>query len=131
MFQMGGIGPTQGQVLVFTRNVPEKMPYVIDRYVNETKRLYGVLDRRLAAEAYLAGDDYSVIDIATWPRIYCGEWTGIDLAEMPNLSRWFDSVTARPAVKRGLNVPEPFDIKALMKDKDEFKDVEAQWAKLI
>ena len=131
MIQMGGVGPMQGQALVFIRNVPEKMPYVIDRYVNETKRLYSVLDKRLATEAYLAGDDYSIADIATWPWIYCAEWTGIDLAETPNLSRWFDSVAARPAVKQGLNVPEPFDINALMKDEDKVKEVEGRWAKLI
>ena len=130
MFQMGGIGPMQGQALVFIRNVPEKMPYVIDRYVNETKRLYQVLDRRLAAEEYLAGD-YSIADIASWPWVYCAEWTGIDLSEMPNLSRWFDSVSNRPAVKRGLNVPEPFDINEIMNDENKVKETEAQWAKLL
>ncbi len=130
MFQMGGIGPMQGQALVFIRNVPEKMPYVIDRYVNETKRLYRVLDRRLAAEEFLAGE-YSIADIAVWPWIYCAEWTGIDLQETPNLVRWFDTVSSRPAVKRGLNVPEPFDINEIMKDENEVKEIEKRWSKLL
>jgi len=72
MFQMGGTGPMQGQALVFIRNVPERLPYVIDRYVHETKRLYQVLERRLATEEYLAGD-YSIADIAFWPWVYCAE----------------------------------------------------------
>ena len=130
MFQMGGIGPMQGQALVFIRNVPEKMPYVIDRYVNETKRLYRVLDRRLATEEYLAGE-YSIADIASWPWVHCAEWTGIDLQETPNLSRWFDSISSRPAVKRGLDVPEPIDLKAIMKDEDKIKEIEAWWASLL
>ena len=130
MFQMGGIGPMQGQALVFIRNVPEKMPYVIDRYMNETKRLYQVLDRRPGEAEFLAGD-YSVADIATWPWIYCAEWTGIDLAETPHLNRWFKALSARPAVQRGLNVPEPFDINALMEDEEKVKEVEAQYADLV
>lgn len=130
MFQMGGIGPMQGQALVFIRNVSEKMPYVIDRYVNETKRLYRVLDRRLGEEEFLAGE-YSIADIAVWPWIYCAEWTGIDLQDTPNLARWFDVLSSRPAVERGLNVPEPFDIKQIMKDKEKIKDVENQWGKLL
>ncbi len=130
MFQMGGIGPMQGQALVFIRNVPEKMPYVIDRYLNETKRLYRVLDRRLATEEFLAGD-YSIADIAVWPWIYCAEWTGIDLKETPNLARWFHMLSSRPAVKQGLNVPEPFDINELMKDDDKVKETEKRWSKLL
>ncbi|MGI9328275.1 MAG: glutathione S-transferase family protein [Pseudomonadales bacterium] len=130
MFQMGGVGPMQGQALVFIRNVPEKMPFVIDRYVNETKRLYRVLDRQLAREEYLAGD-YSIADIASWTWVYCAEWTGIDLSETPNLSRWFDTLSSRPAVKAGLNIPEPFDINELMNDEEKIKEVEAQYSKLI
>ena len=130
MFQMGGIGPMQGQALVFIRNVQEKMPYVIDRYLNETRRLYRVLDRRLASVEYLAGE-FGIADIASWPWVYCAEWTGIELAEMPNLSRWFHSLESRPAFKKGLNVPEPFDINELMKDEDKINEVEDQWAKLL
>ncbi|MEL7027723.1 MAG: glutathione S-transferase N-terminal domain-containing protein [Pseudomonadota bacterium] len=130
MFQMGGVGPMQGQALVFIRNVPEKMPYVIDRYVNETKRLYRVLDLRLSTEEFLAGE-YSIADIALWPWIYCAEWTGIDLQETPNLLRWFDALSSRPAVRRGLNVPEPFDINELMKDEGRVKEMENRWSRLL
>ncbi|MEM8973687.1 MAG: glutathione binding-like protein [Pseudomonadota bacterium] len=130
MFQMSGVGPMQGQALVFIRNVPEKMPYVIDRYVNETKRLYRVLDRRLATEEYLAGE-YSIADIATWPWVYCAEWTGIDLQETPNLSRWFEALSSRPAIRQGLNVPERLDLNEIMKNEDKTKDVENKWSKLL
>ena len=130
MFQMAGIGPMQGQALVFIRNVPEKMPYVIDRYVNETKRLYRVLDRRLGAEEYLAGD-YSIADIALWPWIYCAEWTGIDLQETPHLARWYNALSKRPAIERGRNVPEPFDINALMKNEGKVEETEARWRNLL
>ena len=120
----------QGQALVFIRNVPEKMPYVIDRYVSETKRLYRVLDRRLATEEYLAGE-YSIADIATWPWVYCAEWTGIDLQETPNLSRWFEALSSRPAIKQGLDVPERLDLNEIMKNEDKTKDVENKWSKLL
>jgi GST-like protein len=121
----------QGQALVFKRNVEEKIPVAIDRYMNETKRLYNVLDKRLEAAEFLAGDDYSIGGITLWPWIYCSEWTGIDLGETPNLARWFDTVSSRPAVKKGLNVPEPFDINALMKDDAKIKEVEKKYRKLI
>jgi len=130
MFQMGGVGPMQGQALVFVRNVPEKMPYVIDRYLTETKRLYGVLDRRLAEEEFLAGE-YSIADIALWPWIYCAEWTGIDLQVTPNLNRWFNSLSSRPAVKDGLNVPVPFDINEIMNDDSEVKKIEGRWRQML
>ena len=130
MFQMGGIGPMQGQALVFIRNVPEKMPYVIDRYVSETKRLYQVLEKRLAKAEYLA-DEYSIADIATWTWVHCAEWTGIDLDETPNLARWYAAIGTRPAVKRGMDVPEPLDLNALMNDEDKIKEVEEQWAGLL
>ena len=130
MFQMGGVGPMQGQALVFIRNVPEKMPYVIDRYVNETKRLYRVVDRQLSKEEYLAGE-YSIADIAAWPWVHCAEWTGIDLNETPNLNRWFQTISSRPAVMKGLEVPEPIDLKALMKDEDGIKEVEGKWSNLL
>lgn len=130
LFQTGGVGPMQGQALVFIRNVPEKFPYVIDRYVNETKRLYRVLDRQLADKEYLAGD-YSIADIACWPWVHCAEWTGIDLQETPNLARWYDTVATRPAVQRGMQVPEALDLKALMQDTAKTKEIEKQWAGLL
>lgn len=103
MFQMGGIGPMFGQAHHFRIYAPEKLEYAINRYTNEAKRLYGVLDRRLAAVPYVAGD-YGIADIAIWPwtRSYANQ--GVDLAEFPNVKRWFDAIEARPAVQRGVKV---------------------------
>jgi len=105
MFQMGGVGPMQGQANVFFRYAPEKIQYAIDRYQNEVKRLYGVLDTRLGESEYLAGD-YSIADIATWPWVSLHGWAGIPIDELKNLRRWLDGVGARPAVVRGRAVPE-------------------------
>ena len=112
MFQMGGVGPMQGQANVFFRYFPEKIPAVIDRYQNETRRLYGVMDARLAGSEYLAGD-YSIADIAVYPWVAQHDWSGVDLAPFPHLSRWFATLGARPAVQRGMDVPpQPADIGA-------------------
>ncbi len=105
MFQMGGIGPMQGQANVFYRYAPEKIQYAIDRYQKETKRLYTVLDRRLAEHEYLAGD-YSIADIATWPWVTLHGWAGVDIEDMPHLRRWIDKVGVRPAVVKGRAIPE-------------------------
>jgi glutathione S-transferase len=104
MFQMGGVGPMQGQANVFFRYAPEKIQYAIDRYQNEVKRLYGVLDTRLGESEYLAGD-YSIADMATWPWVTLHGWAGVSIDEMKNLRRWMDAVGARPAVQRGRAVP--------------------------
>ena len=88
------------------RAVPEKVPYGIERYSKETRRLYGVLDKRLASELFLAAGQYSIADIATYPWIARFEWHQVDLAEFPNVKRWFDLISARPAVARGMNVPK-------------------------
>ena len=133
MFQMGGIGPMQGQALVFQRNAPEKIQFAIDRYLNETSRLYRVLDRRLGDVEFLAGE-YSVADIATWPWISVAEWTGLDLSDFPNLSRWFGAIASRPAVERGRNVPEAPDLADLnetMMDEDKVKEIEDRWKKVM
>ena len=112
MFQMGGVGPMQGQANVFFRYFPEKIPAVIERYQNETRRLYGVMDARLAQSEYLA-DDYSIADIAVYPWVAQHDWSGIDLAPFPHLARWFAQLGARPAVQRGMDVPpQPADIAA-------------------
>jgi len=103
MFQMGGIGPMFGQAHHFRIYAPEKIGYAIDRYTNEAKRLYGVLDRRLAEVAYLAGE-YGIADIATFPWARSHERQGVDLADFPNVKRWFDAIAARPAVQRGVQV---------------------------
>lgn len=105
MWQMGGIGPFLGQAHHFLRFAPERIPYAIKRYVDEANRLYGVLDRRLAEHEWLAGDLYSIADIATWPWISRHEWQTIDLATYPNVRRWYDAIRARPAVQRGYDVP--------------------------
>ena len=104
MFQMGGVGPMFGQAHHFLRAAPEQVPYGIKRYTDETRRLYGVLDKRLSESAYLA-DEYSIADIATFPWIARHEWHKVDLAEFPNVKRWYDTINRRPAVVRGMAVP--------------------------
>ena len=104
MWQMGGVGPMFGQAHHFLRAAPEQVPYGIKRYTDEARRLYGVLDRRLAEAAYLAGE-YSLADIATYPWIARHEWHKVDRAEFPNVKRWYDTIGRRPAVARGMAVP--------------------------
>ena len=104
MWQMGGVGPMFGQAHHFLRAAPEQVPYGIKRYTDEARRLYGVLDRRLAEAAYMAGE-YSIADIATYPWIARHEWHKVDLAEFPNVKRWYDTIGRRPAVARGMAVP--------------------------
>ena len=109
MFQMGGVGPMQGQANVFYRYAPEKIPYAIERYQKETLRLYSVLDSRLGVSEYLAGDEYTIADIAnfSWVRSYA--WAGLRIKEMPHLKRWLKTIKERPAVQRGVAVPEARD----------------------
>jgi GST-like protein len=106
MFQMGGLGPMLGQAGHFKRYAPEKIPYAIERYTNEAGRLLGVLDRRLGEADYLAGE-YSIADIACFPWVRTVALRGDGLEEFPNLSRWHQSIAGRPAVQRGLEVPDP------------------------
>jgi GST-like protein len=104
MFQMGGIGPMLGQAHHFRIYAPEKIEYAINRYSNEARRLYRVLDTQLSKTAYLAGDDYTIADIATFPWIRSWKNQGIDWADFPHAKRWFDEISERPAVKRGVEV---------------------------
>ncbi len=104
MFQMGGVGPMFGQVHHFLRAAKEPVPYAIERYTAETQRLYGVLDRRLADREFLA-DEYSIADIATYPWAARYEWHKTRLEDFPNVKRWFDAMSSRPAVQRGMQVP--------------------------
>ncbi len=104
MFQMGTVGPMLGQVHHFNRFHPEKSAYARDRYVAEAQRIYGVLERRLADRDYLVGE-YTIADIATWPWVSRYEWQSIDLAEFPNVLRWYSAIASRPAVQRGYDVP--------------------------
>ncbi len=106
MFQMGGVGPMFGQTHHFRQFAKERVPYALDRYGKETRRLYGVMDRRLGEAAFLAGADYTIADIATYPWVTRHEWQGIDLGEFPNVRRWAEAIAARPAVQRGMAVPE-------------------------
>ncbi len=104
MWQMGGFGPMLGQAHHFRRFAKEKIPYAIDRYTNESRRLYGVLDKRLGEAEFLAGA-YSIADIATYPWAARHEWQGIDLSDFPNVNRWYNAIDGRPAVQRGMAVP--------------------------
>ena len=103
MFQMGGVGPMLGQAHHFRLYAPQKIDYAIDRYTNEAKRLYGVMDRRLAEVPYFAGE-YSIADIAIFPWTRSPDRQGVDPADYPNFNRWYDAVAARPAVQRGVRV---------------------------
>jgi GST-like protein len=104
MFQMGGVGPMFGQVHHFLRAAKEPVPYAIERYTNETRRLYGVLNERLRDQEYLA-EDYSIADIATYPWTARYEWHKTRLEDFPHVKRWFDAISTRPAVQRGMKVP--------------------------
>ncbi|MBD2460119.1 glutathione S-transferase N-terminal domain-containing protein [Oscillatoria sp. FACHB-1407] len=105
MFQMGGVGPMFGQLNHFKKFAPEQIPYAINRYEKETLRLYGVLDKQLQDHEYICGD-YSIADIATYPWVAIYNFQGLTLDEHPNLKRWVETVAARPAVQRGMNVPQ-------------------------
>lgn len=104
MFQMSAIGPMMGQANVFLRYFPEKIQPAIDRYQREVTRLFGVLDRQLAAHEYIVGD-YSIADMALWPWVSGYEWSGVSVAEFSNLQRWLAKVGERPAVQAGRDVP--------------------------
>ncbi|WBY02135.1 glutathione S-transferase N-terminal domain-containing protein [Ramlibacter tataouinensis] len=104
MFQMGGVGPMLGQNHHFRQYAPEKIAYAIERYTNEARRLYGVIDRRLAHSRWLGGDEYSIADIATWPWLRNWKNQGIELSDYPALERWFHAIEQRPAVQRGIQV---------------------------
>jgi len=105
MFQMGAVGPFFGQVHHFLRAAKVEVPYAIERYVKEKDRIYAVLDRRLGEARYLAGNEYTIADIATYPWVARHEWHKTDLGRFPNVKRWFETIGARPAVQRGMAVP--------------------------
>jgi GST-like protein len=104
MFQMGGVGPMLGQAHHFRIYAPEKIEYAFDRYTNEAKRLYGVMDKQLSTHAFIAGDSYTIADIAIFPWLRSWRNQGIDWAEYPHLKKWFDAIADRPAVQRGVSV---------------------------
>ena len=104
-WQMAGLGPMAGQNHHFSQYAPERIPYATQRYVNETNRLYGVLDKRLADREYVA-DQYSIADIAIWPWVSRFEWQTVDLNQYPNVKRWYVAIAKRPAVQKGYKVPK-------------------------
>ncbi|HYF58673.1 MAG TPA: glutathione binding-like protein [Burkholderiaceae bacterium] len=104
MFQMGGVGPMLGQANHFRNVAPEKIGYAIDRFTTEAKRLYGVLDKRLALNDYVAGREYTVADVAIWPWLRSHALQGVDLDDFPNVRAWFEAIGNRPAVQRGVQV---------------------------
>ena len=106
MFQMGGIGPIFGQVHHFKRAAKEKVPYAINRYFKECRRLYGVLDSRLEGREYIANNEVSIADFCTVPWVFRHDWQEIDLDEFTNVKRWYDNMMQRPALTRGMNLPD-------------------------
>ncbi len=104
MFQMGAVGPMLGQAHHFRKYAPEQLPYAIDRYTNETSRIYGVIDRQVEKQGYLAGAEYTIADIATYPWLRSYEQQGQKLTDYPHLKRWFEEIDERPAVQRGCAV---------------------------
>ena len=104
MFQMGGVGPMLGQAHHFRIYAPEKIEYAVNRYTNEAKRLYGVMDKRLSANKFIAGNTYTIADIAIFPWLRSWQNQGIDWADYPHLKAWFDKIATRPAVIRGVTV---------------------------
>lgn len=104
MFQMGGVGPMLGQAHHFRIYAPEKIEYAVNRYTNEAKRLYGVIDKQLSQHPWLAGNSYSIADIATFPWLRSWKNQGVEIDAYPHLKRWFDTIAARPAVQRGVEV---------------------------
>jgi GST-like protein len=106
MFQMGGVGPMFGQAHHFMRAKKDEVPYGSERYGNEARRLYGVMDRQLQANEYLSGVEYTIADIATYPWVARHEWHRVDLGQFPSVKRWYDAIGQRPAVVKGMSVPQ-------------------------
>jgi GST-like protein len=125
-WQMGGLGPMAGQNHHFGQYAPEKLPYAIERYVKETNRLYGVLNRRLTDRAFIAGD-YSIADMASYPWIVPHERQGQKLEDFPHLKRWFDAIAARPATKRAYALAKTVNIRPTVGDEASRKILFGQW----
>ena len=115
MFQMGGVGPMMGQANVFFRYFPEKIPAAIDRYQNESRRLFEVLDKRLSESQWLA-KDYSIADIANWCWVRTHKWSGVSVDGLDHLGRWLNTMREQPGMQKGIEVP--FSLDNLLEDKD-------------
>ena len=131
-FQNAGLGPMQGQANHFKRYAPEKIEYGINRYVNETRRLYGVLDKHLqsSTSGFIVGDHISVADITTIGWVIWAGWAGVNIDEFPTLKKWEEMMTARPGVEKGSAVPKKLNIKERMKDEktmDEYAKGASKW----
>jgi len=122
-FLNAGVGPMQGQANHFSRYAPERIEYGVNRYVNETRRLYGVLNTHLekSKSGYLVGDKCTIADIAHWGWVAAAFWAGVDIDEFPALKAWEERMFARPGVEKGRNVPDPHRMKELAKDQDQIK----------
>lgn len=129
MFQMGGVGPMMGQANVFHRYFPEKIQPAIDRYQNESRRLFEVLERGLTDREWLAADQFTIADIANWCWVRTYKWSGVSIDGLPHLRRWLDSIRARPACSRGLDVP--VKMKNLIKDEEGAKQFAANAQKSL
>ena len=128
MFQMGGVGPMMGQANVFFRYFPEKIKPAIDRYQNETRRLFEVLDKHLSKNEWLAGD-YSIADIANWCWVRTHNWSGVNIDGLNNLERWKNAMYDQPGMKAGIKVPIP--VENLLKDKDKEKEFIKNSSKIV
>ena len=128
MFQMGGVGPMMGQANVFYRYFPEKIPSAIARYQNESRRLFEVLDRQLAASEWLA-DDFSIADIANWCWARTHRWSGVSIEGLEHLGRWLSAMNGRPACRRGLDVP--FPLPNMIDDEEAAKEFAANAQKMV
>jgi GST-like protein len=129
MFQMGGIGPMMGQANVFYRYFPEKIQPAIDRYQNETRRLFEVLERGLTESEWLAGNEFTIADIANWCWVRTYRWSGVSIDGLPNIRRWLDAIRERPGCQRGIEVP--FKVKSLLKDDDGAKKFAENAGKIL
>jgi GST-like protein len=127
VWQMAGLGPMMGQLNVFRHYFPERLPSVVERYSRESYRLFGVLEGQLASHAYVAGDEYSIADIACWPWVLAHGWSELSLTDYLALRRWFELIGERPAVKRGLLVPPV----TLPKDEKNYAEVVKETRKTL
>ncbi len=129
MFQMGGIGPMMGQANVFFRYFPEKIQPVIDRYQNESRRLFEVIDRGLEENEWLAGDEFTIADIANWCWVRTYKWSGVSVDGLPNMRRWLDAIKERPACRRGVEVP--VKLTNMIKDEKAAKEFSKNAGKIL
>ena len=130
-WQMGGLGPMAGQNHHFGHYAPEKLPYAIERYVKETNRLYGVLNKRLADRAFMAGDNYTIADMATYPWVVPYKRQQQTIEDFPHLKRWFDAIAARPATKSAYEKGAAINVQPTVSDEEAKKILFGQTAKVV